>query len=614
MPSAAGEVRPVAANDAHAVAIPLLPMLTCIAAGLALAFTPVLIWRMKTGTWVCLQQPETFYYLQIAAQAYYNHIWYISDPIVTGGVTFYPWLSFVPVVFVARILGLSIFSVALIWSLLVGLGIGSTLYLLFWWFLRRPWLAAGLTIFCLSESGFCAGLYGPLVIVSQLRRIVSALVIHPVGNLLSFSFILWRAPDPALYLPFLFLQIIAVSNARERPNRLNLWMSGLAFGFLFYLFFYAWTMVAAAQLIAWMLDRGRRRVYRWTLLIGSAIGLPELAISIHTRAIMSPEAVTRYGMFVHASRTTYVDNPIVPVAVIVLLGLWIWKTRRFELIYLLSLIIAGVLLSDSRLITGIAFHEYHYEWLWWPVRLVLVLIVIATVAEHWIANRPKYAIAFASFLIVYFVGAIYLNAIEVTRTVFGNQQLGDFVKYSAQRIAPAVAPLVPQSVVAGSEPFCELAGGAENQRQLGGWIVPLSMALDNSSWETRIALNAFLRGEKRADFVRDTTEDIGYYWFLEQIQPQLIEAFIRQFDEVTRDPDKFVRTLHVRYVALPADQQPPPYVTSRFDLFQSGPYWQIWQIKTLGAGVTPAEGSVKPTAGFTLNKVIYPSPCATRFL
>src|ERR1700686_3880094 len=27
-----------------------------------------------------------------------------------------------------------------------------------------------------------------------------------------------------------------------------------------------------------------------------------------------------------------------------------------------------------------------------------------------------------------------------------------------------------------------------------------------------------------------------------------------------------------------------------------------------GAGVTPAEGSVKPTAGFTFNKMIYPFP------
>src|SRR5579863_5304918 len=33
--------------------------------------------------------------------------------------------------------------------------------------------------------------------------------------------------------------------------------------------------------------------------------------------------------------------------------------------------------------------------------------------------------------------------------------------------------------------------------------------------------------------------------------------------------------------------------------------------RLLGAGVTPAEGSVKPTAGFTLNEVIYPSHSST---
>src|ERR1700676_4383440 len=304
------ELKSAAATDAPAATLPLTPMLACIAAGLALSFTPVLVWRMKTGTWVCLQQPETFYYLQIAAQAYYSHPWYISDPIVADAGTFYPWLPFVPVVFVARILGLSIFSVALIWSLIAGVGIGASLYLLFRRFVRRPWIAAGLTIFCLSESGFCAGLNGTLVIISQLRRLVSALVIHPVGNLLSFPFIVWRAPDPALYLPFLFLQIIAVLNARERPRRRNLWMSGSAFGLLFYLFFYVWTVARAGLCIAWILDRAGRRVYRWTLLLGFAIGLPELAMSIHSRATALAEAVTRYGIFVHASRTTNVDYPI----------------------------------------------------------------------------------------------------------------------------------------------------------------------------------------------------------------------------------------------------------------------------------------------------------------
>jgi hypothetical protein len=572
------ESKSVAATDAPAATIPLVPMLTCIVAGLALSFTPVVVWRMKTGTWVCLQQRETLYYLQIAAQAYYNHPWYTSDPVVADAGNFYPWLPFVPVVFVAHILGLSIFSVALIWSLIAGVAIGASLYLLFWWFLRRRWLAAGLTIFCLSESGFCAASASTLVIVSQLRRLVSALVIHPVGNLLSFPFVVWRAPDPALYLPFLFLQVIALSNARERPRRRNLWISGLAFGLLFYLFFYVWTIAAAALVIAWIFDLAGRRVYRWTLLLGFAIGLPQLATSIHSRATALAEAVTRYGIFVHTSRTTNVDYPIVSVAIVILIGLWIWKNRRFELIYLLSLMIAGILLSDSRLITGISFYEDHFEWLWSPIQLVLVLIVIATVAEHWIPRRPtKYVVAISSLVILYLVGAIYLNAIEVTRTNFGNQQLDDFVKYRAQRMAPGVAPPVPRSIIAGTEHFCELAGVAENQRQLSGWIVPLSVHLDNSSWETRTALNSFLMGVQRADFARQTAEDVSDYWLLEPIQPQLIEGFIRQYDQVTQNPDKFIAVLEVRYLALPAGQPPPPYVASRFHMIQPGPYWQIWQ-------------------------------------
>jgi hypothetical protein len=187
--------------------------------------------------------------------------------------------------------------------------------------------------------------------------------------------------------------------------------------------------------------------------------------------------------------------------------------------------------------------------------------------------------AFAAFTIVYLMSAIYLNAIEVTRTRFGNQQLGDFVKYNSQRMARGVVPLVPRSVVAGSEHFLELAGIAENQRQLSGWIVPVSMSLDNSSWETRTALNAFLSGETRADFVRDTADNVGEYWFLEPIQSQLIDGFMRQFDQVARAPDKALRTLDVHYVALPAGQQPPPCVASGFDLLQPGPYWQIWQRK-----------------------------------
>jgi hypothetical protein len=61
MQDAAIEMAPgaIEATDPPAASIPVIPILTCIAAGLALAFTPVVVWRMTTGSWVSLQQPET---------------------------------------------------------------------------------------------------------------------------------------------------------------------------------------------------------------------------------------------------------------------------------------------------------------------------------------------------------------------------------------------------------------------------------------------------------------------------------------------------------------------------------------------------------------------------
>src|SRR5271154_3539263 len=220
-------------------------------------------------------------------------------------------------------------------------------------------------------------------------------------------------------------------------------------------------------------------------------------------------------MFVPAGKAPDYDIafPVLTVVFFILAGLWIWRTRRFELIYLLSLVIAGILLAYSRTITGTFFHEYHYIWLWWPIRLVLALIVIATVAEPRIPRRPIYGLAFSALVILYFTSAIYLNAIDVTRTYFGTRQLEDFVKYSTQRMAQDVAPLVARSVIAGSQNFCELAAVAENQRQLGGWILPLSVAMDNSGWESRAALEAYLTGVDRADFARAASDEVkSNYW------------------------------------------------------------------------------------------------------
>ena len=74
------------------------PLALCVGAGFVFAFAPVVVWRIKTGDWVCLNDWFTLYYLRFVAQAYYNRVPYISNVVVPGGITDYPWLPFVPAI------------------------------------------------------------------------------------------------------------------------------------------------------------------------------------------------------------------------------------------------------------------------------------------------------------------------------------------------------------------------------------------------------------------------------------------------------------------------------------------------------------------------------------
>ena len=155
-------------------------------------------------------------------------------------------------------------------------------------------------MFCLSDYGFAAA--RPLT--TQLQMLASALWFHPRGPVvIPWGLLLqWRIPDPGLNLPFLCFQIVALARAREQPTRLNVWLSGLAFGLLFYVFFYCWTMAMTGLSIAFLLDRGARRVYGATLCIGSVIGLPQLLYGIHLNHLLSAEAMRRFGLFTPAPR------------------------------------------------------------------------------------------------------------------------------------------------------------------------------------------------------------------------------------------------------------------------------------------------------------------------
>jgi hypothetical protein len=554
----------------------LAPLAVCFGAGFALAFAPVLVWRLKTGDWVCLNDWFTLYYLRFAAQVYYRDVFHISDVVVPGGVTGYPWLPFVPVAYLARVLDVGPFAVNLVWIMLSAIGLGPGLYFVFRRFLKRPWLAAGCTILCLSDYGFAAA----RPFASQLQMLASALWFHPEGLVtIPWGLLLhWRVPDPGLDLPFLFFQIVALARAREHPTRANLWLSGGAFGLLFYVFFYSWTLAMAGLSIAFILDRGARRVYALTLCIGSAIGLPQLIYSIHISHLASAEAMRRFGLFTPAPRLYQETVPALSLLAVAAAALWIWKSRRFDLLYLWSLVVGGMLLSRSRVISGVFFHEYHYDWLWTALRMALVLIVVLSIANARFRWRPVATWLCWVALMFYFAGGVYLSAICVTRTWSGVAEVRNYTRYKSQRLVAGAKPLAAGATVAGDGAFCDLAAVAEDQWVLGGEAVPISMAADDDQWELRTALDAYLVGTDRENFER-AARIAARLWFWEspQSQPEVIAAFMRKYDEVAQAPDRFIARFGVRYVALAADKAPMAYLREGWTKLQPGPYWQIWE-------------------------------------
>jgi hypothetical protein len=564
------------AKRRRGVAKTLAPLAMCVAAGLALAFAPALAWHFETGDWVCLNDWFALYYLRFAAQIYYHHLFHVGDIVVPGRATTYPWLMFVPAALIARALDAGPFAVNLIWIFLSAIGLGAGLFLVFHQFLERPWLAAGCTVLCLSDYGFAAA----RPFTAQLQILASALWFHPHDLVkIPWGLLLqWRVPEPALPLAFMCLQIVAQARARERPTRPNLALSGAAFGLLFYVFFYCWSMATAGLTIAFLLDRGARKVYGRTLCIGGALGLPQLIYSFHLKHVLSAEAMRRFGLFTPAPRLFEVTIPMFSLLAVAAIALWIGRSKRSDLIYPWSLVVGGIFLSRSRVLSGIFFHEYHYDWLWTPIRLALVLIAAVVIVSARFRWRPVAATICWMGLAFYFAGGIYLATICVTRTWSGVQELQNYNRYEAQRRAASSGLLAPGATIAGDGGFCALAAVAEDQLVLGGEAVPRSLVVDNDQWESRIALNAYLVGSDRVEFEKAARSDAAnWFWEAPERQGEVIAGFMRWYDEAVHAPDRLIDRFRVRYIALAGDKPQMAYLRNGWTMLQRGPYWQVWE-------------------------------------
>ena len=159
-----------------------------------------------------------------------------------------------------------------------------------------------------------------------------------------------------------------------------------------------------------------------------------------------------------------------------------------------------------------------------------------------------------------------------------------FREYRSQRLAPGVAPLEPNAVVAGDDGVVASAMTLENQRCLAHYPAMYSPAIGGAEWSERVALEAFLDGVGRPEFERAEDRRMADGWGPWNgdrnpgLRAEELARRLRLYDAVAADPADAIRRYHVRYVGVRTGTPLPPSLGPLATPVQSGPAWDVWRL------------------------------------
>lgn len=552
----------------------------CAVIGIMLSTLPHLLWWPKLGGPIWIADNDDLLYLAFGSQAYHNHPMHLGDPVrVTGGISKYPWVQFVPGIVIAKALALGPLGINLVWRIWAGLSIPLSWYLVIRHYVKRPLVASAMTVFLMADIGLLTS----HLLVKQMA-VFSQLVAGQPGALFETNpqiHVQWRIISPALSLAFLLIYLWFLARARTRPTWSRITWSGLAFGLLFYAYFYFWTAAGLGLLLAMVLDAGHRRVYFHTSWIGGFIGVPSLASGVLLKQSTSSEWLLRHDLFLPISRFSELLIPKLALVLLVVGLVWVWF-RRKDLIYLWALSASGLALANHQILTGLQLENFHWVYVWGPsLSLLFVLLIAEVVCDR--APWPRLSVwALVAVCSLHLTAGVWMRAMEATKTRQPIEILANYRRYRDQRFGPQATGLAPNAVVAGEKGFVDLAVILENQRPLDHHSVVFSPSVDNAEWDARIALNGYLRGLNRLAFEGEQRAvlEAGVWgpWARDPVRraEQLVNR-IASYDAILADPSAALKRFGVRYVALPTGQTSPAYLNTSWSRLEAGPSWQVWE-------------------------------------
>jgi hypothetical protein len=551
----------------------------CLAAlcGLLMSTLGYFAWYQVAHSSIWIADDDEILYTEIASHAYYWHPLYLSDPTFAhGGQSIYSWLAIVPGELVCKVFGLQPTRFGLILRIFGGLAIGFGWYALIWQHVRRTWVALVGAVFLLTDSGWLV--MRPFV--NQWRALASILISHSAALFAHNPAIHreWRIVSPVAVLPFLFLYLWALRRGVEKFSPARVAYSGVAFGVLFFAYFYFWTAAGLALLFGLVVDRARWRTYFHTGWIGGVIGSPELARMILARRAHGAEWVQRVAAFVPIPRFTEHGSFFLSAALVLLTFAIVWRFRK-TLLYLWCLCASGFVMIHEQLFTGIEMQNYHWAYLF----CACMILLLALLAIDTIKRLGAQGLVVGRILVVAVIlnaaAGVYLRGLETVRTKDSQRYSLAYQAYTRQHAAPDYRPLAAGAVTAGAEEFVQLAIIVDHTTPLAApWPVILSPSVSNLDFDRRTALNAYLSGTSRDQF------EAAEIWGLEHLQHGVelrdraqVASRLAFFDQIASDPSAAIQRYQVKYVALPTELPRPAVLGSDWILLQPGPTWAVWE-------------------------------------
>jgi hypothetical protein len=575
------------ASPFSSVSLPFLPAkfaapAACILFGLLISIMPHLLWWPSLGSPVWIADNDELLYLSHAGQAYFNHPLHISDPIfVSDRPTVYPWLQLAPGIAIAKLFAFGPLAISLIWRAWAGVTIALGWYLLAKFYIRRPWLAFALSAVLLAD----VGLTPARPVLRQLVTTVQVILEH-TDNILDRNpqiHLEWRIITPGLSLGYLLLHIWLVARAREVPDRKRILLAGTGLGILFYAYFFYWTSACVAFGIATLLDTAKKKVYLEAGCLGLALGSPALLSMLLLKRSAAPDWLIRSDFGVPIPRFSELLVPKGAILLLVLLFLWVWNRRR-DLIYVWTLALSALLLSNHQILTGMQMSNFHWTYVWGPCLSFLFFLAAGDLLVDYIRPRRLVPLLVTVFLIMHLTAGLWLRAIEAKQTRQSAELTRGYGQYRGQ-LRSAQLLLAPNAVIAGDHQFVDLAAILNNLRPLDHYAVVVSPSVSSSEWDTRIALNSFLLGLDRQTFAGRQRADLDIWeWGLEARDPahreERLSGRIRIYDQIAADPFPSLRRFQVKYVALRKENGVASnYIRSNWLRIQDGPYWELWTEK-----------------------------------